>query len=161
MIKRCMCIMDVHFSPWVWEIFVYIGYICIIHIGKLNNTLLAYNGDFFLAGFNCSAPQCFVLIGSIYVTIFRGGLVGGRQPASQAARQGDLRKFLESPTLHITERLYTLKKHHTVEKDWSIIHFETLQTSLQFTGHYWTIDWVLHADIWNTTFCNIVEIYWL
>ena len=105
---------------------------------------------FFLASFNCSAPQCFVLIGSIYVTIFRGGLVG-RQPASQA---GWLEEIPRIPnTAHHWETLHSGK---TLKNS---ALWNTAYCALQFTG-LWDllnhcIEWVLHGDISNTTFCRI------
>ena len=102
--------------------------------------------------FHCKLQlQCFVLIGSIYVTIFRGGLVGGRQPASQP---GWLEEIPRIPnTAHHWETLHSGK---TLKNS---ALWNTAYCALQFTG-LWDllnhcIEWVLHGDISNTTFCRI------
>ena len=83
---------------------------------------------FFLASFNCSAPQCFVLIGSIYVTIFRGGLVG--------RQAGWLEEIPRIPnTAHHWETLHSGKKH------WKTVHWKTN------TEKYCTL--------WNTAYCAL------
>ena len=128
--------MDAHFGPWVWEIFVNIEYMYYIHWKTEQHTscLLWW---FFIASFNCSAPQCFVLIGSIYVTIFRGGLVG-RQPASQA---GWLEEIPRIPnTAHHWETLHsgkTLKNSALEDKHWEILH--TVKHCILCTTIHWTL----------------------
>ena len=77
--------------------------------------------------------QCFVLIGSIYVTIFRGGLVG--------RQAGWLEEIPRIPnTAHHWETLHsgkTLKNSALEDKHWEILH--TVKHCILCTTIHWTL----------------------